>query len=332
MPGPLLAVSTSEKPSRQPPRSQRRPHPLLALLCCAGPADSEIRHTAQVVRQHEASSPAIMHARSPRTPDSVRHNTNSGIQDRRPRSSAVRPVLAEKSPNLSNRPSLPRDPSSQTEGLLAWIPKFLPPQTTSQLLAELAKPISDHDEAGYIYMFWLTTAINLDATSLLTPSPLPSPRTRKVSSGSASNIPFSHTTGDPSSSTVMLKIGRASNVQRRMNEWTRQCGFNLSLIRFYPYVQSTPQGSPSARAPSTTQGSSAEPRKVPHAHKVERLIHLELAEKRMKRECEACGKEHREWFKVNGDRQGVKAVDEAIRRWVRWAETTASAPGRRMQY
>lgn len=64
------------------------------------------------------------------------------------------------------------------------------------------------------------------------------------------------------------------------------------------------------------------PKKVPHAHKVERLIHIELSEKRVKRECETCGKEHREWFEVEGDRKGVKGVDEVVRRWVRWAENT----------
>lgn len=49
-------------------------------------------------------------------------------------------------------------------------------------------------------------------------------------------------------------------------------------------------------------------------------MHLELAEKRVKRVCEACGKEHREWFEVEGSREGVKGVDEVVRRWARWGE------------
>ena len=53
---------------------------------------------------------------------------------------------------------------------------------------------------------------------------------------------------------------------------------------------------------------------------MERLIHLELADQRVKKNCEACGKEHREWFEVAGTREGVKAVDEVVRRWVVWAE------------
>ncbi|KAI4284287.1 MAG: hypothetical protein L6R35_004940, partial [Caloplaca aegaea] len=170
---------------------------------------------------------------------------------------------------------------------------------------------------GYIYMFWLTTSTDAasataDPSALLTPSPLPSPRSRRASSAprdSSSSSPQAN--NDPSPSyNILLKIGRASNVQRRMNEWTRQCGYSLSLIRYYPYLpSSTPSSSSAGQSPQ------ASPRKVPHAHKVERLIHLELAEKRIRRDCDVCGKEHREWFEVSGDRQGVKGVDEVVKRW-----------------
>ena len=147
--------------------------------------------------------------------------------------------------------------------------------------------------------------------------------------------------GAPSASsseknTILLKIGRASNVHRRMNEWTRQCGYSLSLVRFYPYVSSTPSPSPRGSPANSRRSSSqnqrpADPirrvsegvRKVPHAHRVERLIHLELADQRVKKDCEACGKEHREWFEVDATREGVKAIDEVVRRWVDWAERTA---------
>lgn len=120
--------------------------------------------------------------------------------------------------------------------------------------------------------------------------------------------------GKPSSNKkILLKIGRATNVQRRLNEWNRQCGYNLSLIRYYPYV---PSGTP-----------SSEPRKVPHSHKVERLVHLELdglglrvAERE---KCEACGKEHKEWFEVDASRKAVEEVDDIIRRWADWDETQA---------
>lgn len=114
--------------------------------------------------------------------------------------------------------------------------------------------------------------------------------------------------------TLLLKIGRATNVMRRMNEWKRQCGYDLSLIRFYPYVQT---------------GSGVEPHKMPHSHKVERLIHLELRGLGLgvsdRGTCQACGRTHKEWFEIEATQEGVMRVDEAIRRWVDWDEGQASA-------
>ena len=45
---------------------------------------------------------------------------------------------------------------SQTAEYMSLILPSTSPQTASQLLAELAKPVSQQDDAGYIYMFWLT--------------------------------------------------------------------------------------------------------------------------------------------------------------------------------
>jgi hypothetical protein len=198
-------------------------------------------------------------------------------------------------------------------------------------MAELAKPISRQDEPGYIYMFWLTPDSQPSkppadaARSLLAPStptrPGGSRRPSDVMAAFASmSLDDSSTRGGSSSRTgnknsdkkkVLLKIGRATNVQRRLNEWTRQCGYDLSLIRYYPYI---PSASP-----------AAVPRKMPHSHKVERLIHIELAGLGLRiadgEKCAACGREHREWFQVEATRRGVADVDEVIRRWVEWNET-----------
>ncbi|KAI4185859.1 MAG: hypothetical protein L6R41_003873 [Letrouitia leprolyta] len=274
IPGPLLTVSTSGIPRRP----KRRPHPILSFLCCGSLDEPEPHHA----KPHQEMSSV--------------HNPNASLPTH------IRQKQKPAHQHNERRPHLQRDPSSQTESLLTWIPKSLSPQITSQLLAELAKPISEADEEGYIYIFWLTTTPTTpDASALLIPSPLPSP--------SSSPQP-------KNKSKILIKIGRTSNVQRRMNEWTRQCGYNLSLIRFYPYLPSTPKPSPSR---GVTQPTT--PKKVPHAHKVERLIHIELADKRSKRGCETCGKEHREWFEVDGDRKGVKGMDEVVRRWVRWGES-----------
>jgi hypothetical protein len=64
--------------------------------------------------------------------------------------------------------------------------------------------------------------------------------------------------------------------------------------------------------------------KVPHAQKVERLIHLELSPFKATGgsggggKCERCGALHREWFEVEASREGVREVDEVVRRWVAW--------------
>ncbi|KAI0123479.1 meiotically up-regulated gene 113-domain-containing protein [Xylariales sp. AK1849] len=221
-----------------------------------------------------------------------------------------RPSLAN---SASSRHSSAHSNMSQTSQYLSLIPPTASPQTASQLMAELAKPVSKQDEAGYIYMFWLTpesepsTPPAEAARSLLAPPSRPDTRQRRVSDVLDS---FATKATSSSKKTILLKIGRASNVQRRLNEWSRQCGYNLSLIRYYPYI-------------STNQPST--PRKMPHSHKVERLIHIELAAAGLRvsdrGNCEACGKAHREWFEVDASRKGIMMVDEIVRRWSDWDET-----------
>jgi hypothetical protein len=208
------------------------------------------------------------------------------------------------------RPKLIRDPSSRTGEFLSYIPKSASPQTTSLLLAELAKPFSESDDEGFIYMFWLTPETSIPpsetASSLLAPPSRPQPGHRRTSD-------VISTFANSEKKTILLKIGRAQNVQRRLNQWTRQCGYNLSLVRYYPYHISS--STSVNELPKT-------PRKVPNAHKVERLIHIELNGKRAQGsgKCGVCGREHREWFEVEASRTGVKAVDEVVRRWVDWGE------------
>ncbi|OTA98459.1 hypothetical protein M426DRAFT_325962 [Hypoxylon sp. CI-4A] len=220
------------------------------------------------------------------------------------------------SADSSKRPSESRK-TSQTSQYLSLIPPSASPQTASQLMAELAKPVSQQDEPGYIYIFWLTpesqpsTPPAEAAKSLLTPS-RPDGRQRRTSDVLQSYAVKEEKDKNGSSKKVLLKIGRASNVQRRLNEWTRQCGYNLSLIRYYPYISSS--------EPST-------PRKMPHSHKVERLIHIELAGAGLrvsdKGNCKVCGKAHREWFEIDASKKGVAAVDEVVRRWSDWDESKA---------
>ncbi|CAF9921192.1 MAG: hypothetical protein HETSPECPRED_004459 [Heterodermia speciosa] len=310
--GPLMALPHEGSSSnRPPPREKRRRPGFWESLCCVNPAYDSTPPARVRPQKASTATPATT-----TVPTSVRP-----LSAQTPKTSQ-RPSAASPSPLTPTVPfpNRARRTSSHTQTLLALIPPDLSPQTTSALLSELAKPVSQHDEEGWIYIFWLTskdsTETDPNAVTSLLNAPQ-SPGRRTISSVTDTG------------KTILLKIGRASNVQRRMNEWTRQCGYDLSLVRFYPYLPSAPSPLPSPSRAShsrTGRGSSQEPggatapHKVPHAHKVERLIHLELADQRVKKNCEACGKEHREWFEVAGTREGVKAVDEVVRRWVVWAE------------
>lgn len=340
VPGPLLSISasglTSKKDrlnqhSRQ--RSRQQANFFFSFSCCMRSLEENTSIPAPV--QLAPSRRFEYPARTAKMPSSVRrpevstptpaerkHAVNRMSRETNFPTSATASQLGPR----SSRPSFARDPPSRTQEFLALLPKELSPQTTSLLLAELAKPISDHDEPGYIYMFWLTPETSPTPTQEATSSLLkhPGPKNHPSRDRRTTDIFQQY---NPSSSTkkptILLKIGRASNVQRRMNQWSRQCNHNLSVLRYYPYFPSSQpphlpfvaSSSPSF-SPSSSSPSPKSPRKVPHAHKIERLIHLELAHLRIKQCCTACGKEHREWFEVDGNRQSIEEVDKVIRRWV----------------
>ncbi|SZF05605.1 unnamed protein product [Blumeria hordei] len=192
---------------------------------------------------------------------------------------------------------------SQTGELLSLIPTSTSPTIASLLLAELAKPVSQRDDQGFIYMFWLVPESHYSLSNSTVASPS-SPSNASAHKPLDALKDFAEHTVDKK---ILLKIGRAQNVYRRLNQWKKQCGYNLSLIRYYPYQ------------PTASQTPQYQVTQVPHAHKVERLIHIELSPQRaLYDKCSTCGKEHREWFEVEASRMGVKAVDGVIRRWVDW--------------
>jgi hypothetical protein len=389
MEGPLMSIPNevivqcaAERPSRQSrplQKPERKTRGFWSSICC-GQADDDyvevVRHRhrsdgrlGQVLLQPSGSTSLRLSSQSvDATP------TASPAQSVRPYPlqntmpypdeqltwpipvARTRKPLGEKPARQTNKRTIS---NTETTSLLSLIPEHIPPQTASLLMAELSKPISRHDDEGYIYIFWLTDELTTPppaktASSLLTPQPL-IPQGRRTSDVMLEYSNGSRTSGSRQGKqgTILLKIGRASNVHRRMNEWTRQCGYSLSLVRFYPYVPSSPSPSPSPspaatppandkrrsplQTPSTgslpspgsrprpgpsrlSSGNVQDVRKVPHAHRVERLIQIELSDKRVKRNCAACGKEHREWFEVGATRKGIEEVDEVVRRWVRWAE------------
>lgn len=334
VPGPLLSIPVIDLPSEKSrpnkygkQKSRPSSNLIFSFSCCTTSSEPNEPMPAPV---QNSGQPTDHQTRRAKMPSSVRRSevsTPTPAQKkqhvshiRNPSAEAylTDPAVVSSQGTQVNRPSFARDPPSRTQEFLALMPKTLSPQTTSLLLAELAKPISDFDEPGYIYMFWLTPgtspAPTHEATTSLLTSPEPNrpSRTRRTTDIIREYNPSS----SPNKHTILLKIGRAANVQRRMNEWSRQCNHNLSVLRYYPYLPSSSQAPLSSPYSSSPTSSSDSPRKVPHAHKIERLIHLELAHLRVKRGCAACGKEHREWFEVDGRRESVEEVDRVVRRWV----------------
>ncbi|GAB7346502.1 hypothetical protein MBLNU457_5190t1 [Dothideomycetes sp. NU457] len=317
-------------PKMPPPPQQRRRHNpgfWTSLCCIMDPSDDGdhyeiVRHRQRTegIPRPEMSyaGPHIARPRqtASRLPNPAWDQRRIRAPDRSYDTPTRKTFPSQRHPlsELPIRPSNLQSSSSHTQTLLSYIPRSLSPQKTSILLTELSKPISPNDEAGYIYIFWLTPdthKLPKETASRILPPSATQPHHR------LSDIVSDHSGSSSSSNpkTIKLKIGRANNVHRRMTEWTRQCGYDLNLVRWYPYVPSSPTSSPQ-RLAADAQGV----RKVPHAHRVERLVHLELAERRVKQLCGACGKEHREWFEVEASEEGVRAVDEVVRRWVRWAE------------
>ncbi|KAF2718666.1 DUF1766-domain-containing protein [Polychaeton citri CBS 116435] len=356
--------------ARTRPQQRRKTPGFWASLCCIAEQDDEdnylevARHRrrtrhSQPEMAEVLSRPAL--SSSPAGPSNIRQSTHASL-----------PTLQPKPSDLFCRPPARRSTSNpHTTRLLSLMPQHLSPATTSALMAELVKPISPHDEEGYIYIFWLTpqsrnSPSEAAARSLLG-SPSHSGQRRRVSdvmtefsydgsdfeNSSTQNTLPATARGGSTRRTIKLKIGRANNITRRMNEWQRQCGHALTLVRWYPYVSSVNSGQttspPPARMPNRqpqqstlypdlTQPSSESPegterrfasatsmvRKVPYVKRVERLIHIELAEKQVKRNCGTCGKEHREWFEAEASQAGIRGIDECIRRWVNWAERSGS--------
>ncbi|TKA31016.1 hypothetical protein B0A50_01984 [Salinomyces thailandicus] len=330
-----------EQPART--RSGAKRAGFWASMCCVKSGGDEDDYV-EIVRHRQR-----VDGHSEQAYGTIPVHTSPGVGPKR--SSAPKPRSASipasscriVSTELPMRPAAHRKSSSnaRTNHLLALLPAHLSPSTTSTLLAELVKPISRADEEGYIYIFWLThqskdSPTESTARSLLSPETAGRPRHGRRISDVMTDFSFDGSEPEThGKKTIMLKIGRANNVTRRMHEWQRQCGYALNLVRWYPYMASSatllPQCSPSRDAPvypdlsrPPSRRESGVVKKVPFVKRVERLIHLELHEQQVKRQCAACGKEHREWFEVEASHKGVKAVDECVKRWVGWAEAEQS--------
>ena len=159
-----------------------------------------------------------------------------------------------------------------------WIPDYLQPSTQASLRSEMQKARSNSDVDGYIYTFEIRD--------------------------------------EDSPSVVHLKVGRATNLNRRMDQWAKQCDTHEQLLRGH-----WPGGMTSDDA-SLVRGLIDAGDKGKWCHRLERLVHLELADlaafapyldpgypnavapladdgkkgKKDVKKCPDCGKTHKEIF------------------------------------
>ncbi|KAJ3493227.1 hypothetical protein NLG97_g4867 [Lecanicillium saksenae] len=92
-----------------------------------------------------------------------------------------------------------------------------------------------------------------------------------------------------------VKIGFTTRtVEERHEEWKADCH----------------------REPTVLYPTAATCKAVPHARRVERLVHADLIEHQVRIYCDRCGIQHIEWFEIS-----VKEGIEAIEKWSRWIET-----------
>ncbi|CAG8806123.1 5399_t:CDS:2, partial [Cetraspora pellucida] len=184
-----------------------------------------------------------------------------------------------------------------------WINHGLSEETKRQLKSEMEKPISDKDEAGFIYAYRLVEGLSTQRDSNLT----------------------------------LYKVGRATNVHRRLYQWSHHCGYTPELIELFPHINQTSSFSSHESFLETllneeSDGSNsfnderleqfAHIPKCKYTHRVERLIHIELSEKfRVDLgKCSGCGNIHREWFQVRAGNDGWEEVRKVIVHWMTYVE------------
>ncbi|KAE9976147.1 hypothetical protein BLS_002227 [Venturia inaequalis] len=226
-------------------------------------------------------------------------------------------------PALTNhRPPILYSKSTPDPQQLGRIPGEWPPPLPHQasdstricyakLLTAMSEPPSKTDAPGYIYIFWQTEVQQTDDETSAVASIISAPASRGLKrQETILQRRFFDTSATArlaekkdTEKTIFLKIGRATNVHQRLTQWKKQCEYDISLLRSYPYEK-----------------KRGEPRQVPNVVKVERLIHLhlEMLGMRVKKSCR-CGTEHKEWFEVGASAGSVREVDGIVRGWVGWS-------------
>ncbi|KAF9173240.1 hypothetical protein BGX21_005101 [Mortierella sp. AD011] len=148
--------------------------------------------------------------------------------------------------------------------LSSWVNPNLPDYVQNKLRRSMEKPISNDDKPGYIYVYQLQESSYTD----------------------------SHT---------LFKVGRTDNVSRRMHEWGEKCGSPPKLLEVFPEQGSLAPKDENDLAETASRSAGDDEvtgLRCRYAHRVERLIHIELKPLHDKNHVCACKTKHMEWFKV----------------------------------
>ncbi|KAF9578918.1 hypothetical protein BGW38_005055 [Lunasporangiospora selenospora] len=179
--------------------------------------------------------------------------------------------------------------------LSVWVNPGLPDYVQNKLRKAMERPVSETDKPGYIYAYQLVETRTTDTHTL-------------------------------------FKVGRTDNIYRRMSEWSDKCGSPPRLIEVFPEQGAlAPQDENDLTDSPTRQALEDEITglRCRYAHRVERLIHIELKPLHDKDHVCACSTNHREWFKVPHqpglkDSQQMKQAWEQVRRvivhWMAYME------------
>jgi len=122
----------------------------------------------------------------------------------------------------------------------------------------MEKAKSRSDESGYIYTFEIRGRPLLSQNFMMSLSDLRA------------------TADKETPSKIKLKVGRTVNLVKRIDQWEKQCGSKEQVLRgWYP---ETGEGDDDADGRSLMKGRVKGGKKGPCCHRLERLIHLELAD------------------------------------------------------
>ncbi|ORX96257.1 DUF1766-domain-containing protein [Basidiobolus meristosporus CBS 931.73] len=118
------------------------------------------------------------------------------------------------------------------------------------------------------------------------------------------------------------KIGRTINLPRRLYQWNKGCGKLVKLVESFPSDVSSSTSVPNPQSP--------------YSHRLERLIHIHLADKYKVEPfyCGGCSRYHTEWFMVpcaahyTVKYPGWTLIREIIQHWLRYVHALQANQGR----